>query len=355
MSNPKFKIQYYFPVFFSLILSFCSVEVFSQSINQSFPTSVTANEINGNIVARDVGDARLTTYFYAFGGTQGDVFINVLTKNLNGSIDVFTTDNLRPLTKITIYANDETTETGRVIYLRKPEKLLLRVEGRSPNDDAATFRIKFAGSFQPLETTAETESAPEVKTDNQTNIRVNSVGTILEIKPIVKESVVSLEKSENKTEAAAEVKEESQKSDTKKKVEIADESQLSDAPKVVLNDVVRKDIVKVEKAPEGSKSEQLNKAEGSAPPVEKRNEKSVSEVTPNAELPAKKVKKEKIVEPNPLENIKLIVIFKDGNKIEYPMSEVTKVGVDKGVLTINSKSGGNARYSILAVAKMTIE
>jgi len=123
----------------------------------------------------------------------------------------------------------------------------------------------------------------------------------------------------------------------------------------VLNDNAREDIVKVEKAPKPSKIEQLSKAEASAPPVEKRNEKAVSESTADAELPAKKVKKEKIVAPNPLENIKLIVIFKDGNKIEYSMSEVTKVGVDKGILTINLKTGGNARYSILAVAKMTIE
>ncbi len=37
------------------------------------------------------------------------------------------------------------------------------------------------------------------------------------------------------------------------------------------------------------------------------------------------------------------------------MSEVLKVGVDKGVLTIISKDGAIGRYSILDVAKMTIE
>jgi hypothetical protein len=37
------------------------------------------------------------------------------------------------------------------------------------------------------------------------------------------------------------------------------------------------------------------------------------------------------------------------------MSEILKVGVDKGVLTIISKEGASSRYSILDVAKMTIE
>ncbi len=37
------------------------------------------------------------------------------------------------------------------------------------------------------------------------------------------------------------------------------------------------------------------------------------------------------------------------------MSEVLRVGVDKGVLTLITKDGKIARYSILDVAKMTIE
>ncbi|MCA1639842.1 MAG: hypothetical protein LC768_16200 [Acidobacteria bacterium] len=157
----------------------------AQSVNQSFPTPVTTNEISGKVPARDIGDARLTGYFYVFNGKQGDIFINVVTSNFNGDIDVFTAGNLKPLTKITVYADESDRETGRVIYLRQPEKLVLRIEGRTPNDEEATFRIKFAGSFEPIQITAE-NTAPEmpvVKTDNQTDVRVNSVGTIIEIKP----------------------------------------------------------------------------------------------------------------------------------------------------------------------------
>ena len=119
----------------------------AQSTDQAFPTAVRANEIVGSIKARDIGDARLTSHFYAFNGDQGDIFVNVVTKNFDGDIDIFTADGLRPLTKIVIFADAASNETGRIVYLRRPERLLLRIQGRTPNDDAAAYRIKFAGSF----------------------------------------------------------------------------------------------------------------------------------------------------------------------------------------------------------------
>jgi hypothetical protein len=87
----------------------------AQSTNQSYPTAITSNEISGRIAARDIGDARLTGYFYAFNGGQGDIFINIQTSNFNGDIDIFTAGSLKPLTKITIYADDTGSETGRVM------------------------------------------------------------------------------------------------------------------------------------------------------------------------------------------------------------------------------------------------
>ena len=150
-----------------------------------FSDSADKNQLDGAIKARDVGDSRLTTYFFTFEGGQGDIFINVVTNNLNGDIDIFTVDGLRPLTKIVLYADTADYETGRVIYLRKPEKILMRIQGRSPNDDPATFKIKFAGGFIA---SSETESdnapkMPEVKKENDSGIVVNSVGTIISIKP----------------------------------------------------------------------------------------------------------------------------------------------------------------------------
>jgi hypothetical protein len=74
--------------------------VIAQSSDQAFPTAITENEISGVIKARDVGDPRVTTYYYTFNGRQGDLFINVVTKNLSGSVDVFSTEGMRTLTNI---------------------------------------------------------------------------------------------------------------------------------------------------------------------------------------------------------------------------------------------------------------
>ena len=71
------------------------------------------------IKARDIGDPRVTTYYYTFNGRQGDLFINIVTKNLSGSVDVFDTDGMRPLTNIIVYADVAQSETGRVVYLTK--------------------------------------------------------------------------------------------------------------------------------------------------------------------------------------------------------------------------------------------
>src|SRR5215204_2811174 len=209
----------------------------AQSTNQNFPTAVTSNEISGTIRARDIGDARLTSYFYTFNGNQGDVFINVVTKNLDGDIDVFTVEGLRPLTKIRVYSDNPEGETGRVIYLRQRQKLLLRIEGRTPTDDPASFRIKFAGSFQAVAGVAETDESkqPEVTSTQETDVRVNSVGTIIEVKPkpTPKPTTAKVEpekpqKSDEKTEA--------EKSETAKKDEPEEKAGEDKKPEVVIND-----------------------------------------------------------------------------------------------------------------------
>jgi hypothetical protein len=315
----------------------------AQSTNQDFPTPVTSSEINGKIPARDVGDPRLTNYFYVFNAAQGDVFINVTATNLNGDIDVFTVGGLKPLTKISLYAGDSTTETGRVIYLRKPEKLILRVEGRTPNDNPATFRIKFAGSFVPLESVSASEEPklPEIKPDENNNIRVNSVGTIIEIKPkptpSPKETTAKIER-EAKPEN--EIKEEE-----KKETEETREEEKS--AKVIVTG----------EAPKGSEETPVKKTPPRrTPPVSRTSRtKTPADV---AKTPPKTTKTEPPKEPapNPLANVRLIVTFKDGTTLERPMSEVARVNVDnKGMLTIVLKDGKIERHSILDVAKMTIE
>lgn len=318
--------------FFALII-FASISIQAQSTDQSFPTAITTNQINGQIKARDLGDSRLTTYFYVFGGEQGDIFINIQTKNFDGDIDVFTLNGLRPLTKIRVFSDSSDNETGRIVYLRQPEKLLLRIEGRSPNDDAATFQIKFAGSFLAEKTATKDSDAPQVKNENQGEVTVNSVGTIIQTKPkptpkpsqtpkatetIVREKIVdeTLKTEEKTAETVVENKEE-----TPKKAE----------------------ETKVEKP----KYEVIITENNEKPKEENTEEKAETKTEEKSEETPKK-------EVDPLENIKLTVIFKDGKKIERPMSEIMSVNVDKGMLTIIQKDGTIGRYSILEIIEFTI-
>ena len=336
--------SFYFGLFRSIII--CSLVICAanfaraQSSDQNFPTPITSNELSGTIKARDIGDSRLTTYFFTFNGSQGDIFINVVTKNFNGDIDIFAVEGLRPLTKIVVYADSSDNETGRVIYLRKPEKILMRIQGRSPNDDPATFQIKFAGSFAPGELTAETEAPKlsEGRKESNSDVIVNSVGTIIGIKPkptpqpkeIVVEKTVEPEPEITPKEET--IKEE----ETAEKV---DETPVKREPLVIINDETKKDSEIIEPAKEENKSENDSTEKSETAKTEK----------------SKKGKIKKIEEPNLLENIRLIVLLKDGGKIERPMSEVVKFGVEKGILTIINKNGSISRYSILDVLKVTIE
>lgn len=323
----------------------------AQSTSQSFPTPITTNEISGTIKARDIGDGRITTYYYAFDGEQGDIFLNLVSKNFNGDIDVFLLEGVQPLTKMVIYSDLSENETGRVIYLRKPEKLLLRVQGRSPNDDPASFRIKFAGSFVALKASdGITEPVlPQIRVENETGIRVNSVGTIIEAPPVApparKESVAVAAKDDAEKPA-----EPVEALEPKKKLEVVVSDELPTKEKTPSRKRTRTPAAKTRtKKPVKTAAKIVTPDE--TPATEPAGEVPVRKATPKTR--AKKTAKEKL--PDPLENIRLVVLFKDGKTIERPMSEVFKFSVDKGVLTIIHKDGSIGRYSIFDVAKVTIE
>ena len=96
------------------ILLLGSISSIAQSSDQNFPTPLTTNEVDGVIKARVIGDPRATTYFYAFDGGQGDIFINVVTKNFSGDIDIFSAQAMTPLAKMVIYPESGASETGRL-------------------------------------------------------------------------------------------------------------------------------------------------------------------------------------------------------------------------------------------------
>lgn len=328
-----------------LVFAF-SNSTFAQSTSAEFPTPVSTNEIKGTINARDLGDSRLTSYYYTFNGSQGDIFINIAAKNFNGDIDVYKAEGLQPISKITFYGDSGLIETGRVIYLRKPEKIILRVQGRTPDDNPATFQIKFAGSFVAVEDNGESKplELPEIKTDDSNGIRVNSVGTIVETKPTPesKETV-----AENKVE-------EEKTPEEKNEVEI---------PKVVVTDELEnktEDETK-KKAESVAETDENKDVETPVKPKTNRNPRRTTRRTTAAKkLPEKAEEKttetiEESANKNPLENVRLRVLMKNGDKLEFPMTEVFRFSLNNGILTIITKDGKIHRHPIVDVQKMTVE
>ncbi len=317
------KFKYFFVLNAFIALLIFSASFSAQSRDQMYPTAITSTELSGVIKARDIGDPRLTSYYYAFEGTQGDIFINVVAKNFSGDIDVFTQDTLRPLTKIVIYADSSMIETGRLIYLRKGEKLLLRVQGRTPNDDPATFRIKFGGSFVALKPTKD-EGEPFVDgVAGAPNTIVNSVGTIVEVRPkstpaaelpLVSDKISDVANSERRNKVAA------------------DTATSPGQSKVVTSSTSKEPL-------------------GGVPGIVERS----ADAKATADKPVKRsTRPEK--KPDPLAGIRLIFLMKDGTQIERPMTEVLRFSVNNGVLTVVSKKNGAvAKYSILDVSRVTIE
>lgn len=296
----------------------CAVSNYTQSSDQSFPTHVTTNDINGVIKPRNIGDARLTTYFYLFEGSQGDIFINVATTNFSGDIDVYAAESMKPLTKMVMFADAGQSETGRLIYLRQPARLLLRIEGRTPNDDPATYRIKFAGSFVAL--------APETYEAAPTVAKRESV-----------ESRKSSESGESKTENP---KTEDQTPKT--------EDPISEDPKPKTEDPTSETVYE-------NKSAKVTVKPAKAPTAKRRTTTArTTKPKPSTQKPKTENPKPP-PEPDPLANVKLVVVFKDGTIIERPMTEISRFSFSGGALTVVEKTGAIKRYQIATIAKVTIE
>jgi hypothetical protein len=348
-----------------LVVLLATASYFGQSTNQDFPTPVTSNEIAGTIKPRDIGDARLTAYYYQFDADQGDLFLNLVTKNFTGDIDVFTQNALRPLTKIVVYADFAESETGRVLYFRKPEKLILRIQGRPPGDDAATFRIKFAGSFvASTQADPGTEpSLPSLTAKNDSGIRVNSVGTIVEVIP-------KATPAPPRTETAKAEDERDEKPVTTDEPVTPPTVETAEAPEKKVEVVVTENIEAPKEtktppartrrtgrrtappkttktSPDAPVTGRTVESPAAVPTVGRRRRPPAKPPVTTADTAAKA--------PNPLEKINLVIEFKDGNVIQRPMSDVLRFTVDKGVLTVISKDGSIGRYSILDVAKLTVQ
>ncbi len=330
-------------------------QAFAQSSDQNAPTPLVTNEIRGQIKARDIGDSRLTTYYYIFNGQRGDVFINVVTNNLNGDIDIFTADTLKPRTKITVYADSSNNETGRIVYMRQPEKLLMRIQGRTPNDDPATYQIKFAGSFQAINPSEipERPDLPELDVKGDGVVKVNSVGTIIE-EPKEDDSLDETRKDNKKIDTKTDVaKSEEDKTGipktfdpTRKTVKTLPEDESILRPRVIITDDSKSE----------TKAENIDKEEKADLTVNIEDKKKNTSAVVTIERVEEDEKESKEAEEaRKLAKISLKVKLKNGDKFERPMNEVTSVNVIKTVLTIVTSDGKIHEFSIFDVSKMTID
>jgi hypothetical protein len=312
----------------------CVGNAFSQSSDQQFPTPVRSSEISSVIKARDIGDSRSTTHYYTFEGEQGDLFINVQTRNFTGDIDVFVVQGLRPLTKMVLYADVTETETGRVIYLRKHETILLRIQGRTPDDDDASYRIKFAGSFAVSKAVGDgADSAPTVANTRQSGNQVNSVGTIIaRPTPEVREKEVEVAVAENP-------KEESKRA--------ADAAPTKKAPTVKVTDPV------AEKPKRSARTPAVNKPKREP---EKTDERTATDRPRQPTPDTKRTAREPKATPrDPMAGVNLSIKLKSGKVIEKPMTEVYRFTVERAVLTVINSDGSLTRYQMIDVASVTIE
>lgn len=350
---------------------------FAQSSLPDHPTPITRNEIEATVKARDIGDARLTTHYYWFEGAQGDVFINWTSKNFAGDVDLFIQNGLRSLTKIVVYADFGEVETGRVIYLRKPERLLLRVQGRTPNDSPAAYRLKFAGSF--VAATADEKDVPMMPSVGENvagAVRVNSVGTILPPLPKPVETKNEPEARKAATEESAERNKSEFEKQAETKPAVVDETKEAPKLEVVVEDSVNNTPVtkSTAKAPPRRNRSARNSATKQSDP--KVGQVNAAETPKQTDLPSKKNDSEARtasknadesneptttksssppVKIDPLANVQLVIMFKDGSRIERPLPEVFRFTVDRGVLTVISKDGRVGKYQMVSVARVTIE
>ena len=305
------------------ILLLTVARVSAQSIDPNAPSPVRSSSVTGRIAARDLGDARLTDHYYALTGTPGDLLITVNSQNLNGDIDVFTATTLRPLLKLTLYA-ESTSPVTKGIYLRKREDLILRIEARSPNDDEGTYRLSFGGSFEPILGGPEIAEAETPTTETTTpggrkTKRVSSVGArIEEPEPPVTEVATATPTPEPTPEATP----------------------------------VETPEAKPEKSPEVETEKPTNvRNTRGRRPAGRRPAPRVRETPP----PVAKVEEPKPKpEPEPEVGPRLVIETNDGTLINRSMSTVRRVTVENGQVVVTGKDGKIDRILLVNIVRMSI-
>lgn len=333
----------------SILFLLLKITPFPQSTNQNEPTPVNSNQIAGVIEPRQIPDDRPTRYFYILEGMQGDLFINVETENFDGDMDLFIASNLKPLAKITLYSANTKLETGRVIYLRKPERLLLRIEGRTPNDLPARFIIKFAGSFLGSQ---QKEVAESEKND------LEKVATLQENEEIPKKSENTVDNlkeenkaQENKTKLSkkAEGKNEEKQQQLFQTLEEEQKTTEKEAKTEFAERAEEESEEKQQQLPQTLKEKQKEPEENQIRLEKESKEKE------ETDREIRKAQKDITPKESALTNMILTIVFKDGQKLEKSMEEISSFRIDEEQVILEDKNGNKQVVSTESVLKVSIE
>jgi hypothetical protein len=315
----------------------------AQSLDPNAPAPVRSNTVNGRIPARDLGDSRLTDHYYAFTGTPGDLIITVQGQNLNGDVDVFTAGTLRPLIKMTLYAEISAPVT-KGIYLRKREDLILRIEARSPNDDDGTYRLFFGGSFEPIAggpDVAENETptpTTETPAGGRRTKRVNSVGaTISEPEPPVTEAAATPTPEAKPIESPTPAEKPAETADAAKPAAPAGAPRSRKAPPRRVGTTARAR----RPAPKTTPAREPSETAGTTEPATTKEPARSPAETPAAE-------------PQPEVGPRLVIETTDGTLINRAMSGVRRVTVENGQVVVVGKDGKIDRILLANVVRMSI-
>lgn len=316
----------------------------AQSTDIEFPTPVRSGEITGTITPRDVGDARLTRYFYSLTGTNGDLTVTVESRNLNGDVDLFTAGSLRPLAKLSMYAGDAAGSTSKSIYFKGQESLIMRVEARSPNDDAGTFRIRFEGAFAPIvgevrePSPVSPATAPPETTTRKTK-RVTATGARID-EPVV-------ETVENAPEPKPTRTPRTEVATTEKTPETNQPSTAETEP--VAPPTPKPSRTRRPRTPRATTRRTRPKT---TPTTTAENQPSAQTEQPTeTTTPPTTATTPEPVPAGP----RLIIETRDGLRVERYMTSVRRVTVENGQVIVVLKSGKTERQPMTNVLKMSIE
>ncbi|HEX7998039.1 MAG TPA: hypothetical protein VF528_06585 [Pyrinomonadaceae bacterium] len=323
----------------TFVLVLLSTGAVAQSTNIEFPTPVRTNEISGTIAPRDVGDARLTRYFYSLSGTNGDLVVTVESRNLNGDVDLFTAGTLRPLVKLSMYASDAASTTSKTIYFKRGEALILRVEARSPNDAEGSFRIRFDGAFAPFMGEAREPEPinplpPSTAATGGKTRRVTATGARID-EPVVEATARTTDPESRTTTPAT-------------------NTPITENPP----DAAQPATTETEATPRPTARASRTRRPR-RPPTRTARNRPTPPVTPEqpparTEQPAASTEQPTQPEPVPA-GPRLIIETKDGLRVERYMTSVRRVTVDNGQIIIVLKSGKVERQPMTNVLKMSIE